>query len=488
MEGQHQEAVECAQKLRQTGQVWLQQPVFAAILNVWEASSLTVLNKYREAREKFDAAIATISAITEQSQEAAEPSSRWYVKAALALAYRWRGYLNRETGFISQAVDDYRRAVALWRQVEMRAELAATLNEMAHALSEEGYWEDARSLAEEALTIRRWLGPRLMVSLSLRTLADIYLHDGDYDFAITYAKRALSIARAMSARRTTGRALVTLAEALRRSIVTLTLPADCIARLREAYACASEAAEIFKSMEEPALQVSALIEMGCAQRDWATLRRQYPDPADNTELLITGSYQALEQAAQVSPILYRRLDALVNIGWLWFYSQRDELYQQAVAAIRQVIPPEFYFDKNTGWPSVAREHIQCMVWMQLGKFYVLQGHFAFRSYARCHGDRLTDEARKYLLEAVEHYTLGLQYSSLYSDAHPTIRNAKDQIYERLSKLPRDHLKMITDKVAELEAEYKLGDAASWRSGSTQAFQPGKSTMWNFIMRRALWYV
>jgi len=442
-----------------------------AILSVWEAYALSFRGQeddLYQARDRLNRVIEDLRRREPLYESAPESAHTWRARAIKAFAYRVRAYLNRVQGLMEMAVDDYREAAKLWRLVNIQIELAQTLNDMGFALAETGRFKDAHDLVQDALALRRRLGPRGPVGRSLNTLAHIHLRWSNYDKAQQYALQALRLYRALEYRRGEGLALTALAEAKRRKSGTADVPGPTgkVQLLREARDHAREAFEIFDELQERSRQVEALIEVGCAYRDWVKVRQAHPDPADDIERLASEGEKTLRRAAQLAgqTILYRQVDALVNLAWLGFFWGRLELVTEVSSQIKQVVPAGYFLDPSTGKPPIKREQAQVTLWPQLGKLQVLLGNCAFQRYER------TGEIQE--LEEVGHkYTLGLAYNRLYGEDFRDMNRGKDEIYERVKRMHEPELRAVAAGVATAEREYHLG----------------RSTMRELLEYRALWY-
>jgi hypothetical protein len=482
--GEYEGALAAANALRQSGarRAAIRTPINEAALNAWEAYALIYLGgeaNLNLAWQKLDVAIESLSASTASTTREMSEAQLWRARAALAFAYRVRGYLKRSRGFMQGAVGDYSLATALWREVNVQIELATALNDMGFAMAELGYWTDARALVNEAFEIRTRFGYRSLAGLSRNTLALIDLREGNYITAIERAERALLLFRALGDERGVGLALIALAEAQRRYSGTPLVP-DLEVKvdyLREARDYAREALAIFERRGETIRQVETLIEEGCACRDWVRVRRERPSPRDNIERLITEGDHALRRAAKLAgaAILYRQVDALVNLAWLGFFGGRDDLLDEAARAAEAAIPAEYRINKGSGKPDVPMDQAQVLLWPQLGKLHTLYGHQAHARYLEAKRTSGTGLLASPLLDVAHHYTLGLEYSALYGEDYRDIRRAKDEIHDRLKSLQRDfgfkEVKTIARQVNEVEREFNLRE----------------SVMRRFLKRRALWY-
>lgn len=454
-------------------------PPAEAVLSTWEANALVYLGgpaNLDRAREKLSAVIDDMNRYLASGVDTTMPARAWRARATLALAYRIRGYLRRVRGLMREAVEDYQQAARLWREVKIKIELASTLNNMAFAMAELGYYGDARALALDALNLQRELGPRAPVALCLNTLALIDTREGNYKSAIELADQALLLSRALASPRGIGMALTALSEAERRLSTTGLVPDidEKVRLLRQAREHAEEALEIFNQLGESSRQVDALIEIGCACRDWVALRRDQPGMRDDLGRLIKRGAEALRRAADTASeaILYRKVDALVNLAWLGFYADQDDLLDSAAREAEDAIPPEYDVDPATGRPAIAPDQAQQLLWPQLGKLRTLYGHRAFQHYQAIRHTADRQLAEQALGEAAGFYVWSLQYNAMYGEDYRDIRRARDEIYERIKVLMPDELRVIARKVRDVEEDNHL--------------QP-VSEIQQFLKRRALWY-
>lgn len=392
----------------------------------------------------------------------------WFARVTLGIAYRRRGLMYRLGGLMQAAIADYQRAARLLRQVDLRIELAITLNDMGYAMAELGNWADARALIKDALDLRRYLGPRGPVALSLNTLSLINTREGNQDSAIDYACSALAVSRATGNRYATALALNALAEAQRRKASTLEMAKvdERITLLQKARANAREALEIFTRIGDGNRQVDALIEIGCADRDWVKFRKSSASLLDDIEKLIQEGAEALREAAQKAgtAILYRKVDALVNLAWLGYFSDRHALIDEAERGTKESIPAEYFFDRTLGRPQLAPENAQLSIWPQIGKLHVVHGMVAFDQFKLIEkkpGVQFADRLPP-LLEATDHFLWGLEYSILFAEDYQGMRKAKDDIYERLKVLQDSFLVAIAQQVKAVEQRNNIKESEMQR--------------------------
>lgn len=393
----------------------------------------------------------------------------WHKKATYALAHRVHGYLKRVQGLMKDAVVEYQKSASTLREIDLRIEMATTLNDMGFAQAELGNWYDARANVKFALDLRRELGPRIPVALSLNTLAAIDVREGQYLSSKENSERALSIFRVFSHERGIAMALTTLSEALRSLAGATPLLSDeeRIRLLREARDHAREANSLFIQSGEAARQVEALIELGCSCRDWIRWLKKSSRPGDSPERLSSESKQAFDQAADLAGkngLTYRHVDALVNLAWLEYYLLDEKEPVNKNNAVWKVIE-----QAETAFPEEVEMEKQPQVWAQKGKLYALKGHLAYREF---------DQKRKYepkgisqeiggvLMYMGENYASSLDYSSRFALDNQDIRQTKDGISERLKLLNSAEMRVVCNKI--------------------QSLYPQGSVIQTFMTNRALW--
>lgn len=451
-----------------------------SIFDGWKAFSLIMLGDTENlvsARILLDKGIALLTTVVNENL----PEVRlWRGKAVLAFCYRVRGYLNRIQGNISSSVSDYRMAARLWRDLNFQIELGRTLNDLGFALSELGRNRDARALVSEAFAILEGLGQYTLAGLSVNTLAMIDIKQGDYRNARESAEKSHTIFRSLQYQRGIGLALIARAEATRRYSATAEVTLnERVERLRNAREYANEAVTIFEETHsEKDRLVEALIEVGCACRDWERLQRENPSLVETTDGLKEESKAALERAAEVAgaAIIHRHLDALVNLAWLAYYTDDPYLLESTTKRVENTTRKDYsnyYIDPEQGSPSVDHSTAQRLIWPQIGKLYTLHG---FRILKQITG--MTDampEREVYLRDSIRLLALGLEHSVLYSDNYQGLNQAKDQTCSAVQRLNLSDLPKVSDILKEFERDYSL----------KRVKEDGTSVMRDFLESRAL---
>ncbi len=450
-------------------------PYLLAAAQVWTASLHIMRGKKEDLIEAEDHLQAAYALLPREEVFApfADPiypdTLLWYKKAIFALAHRVNGYLRRVQGLMKPAVEEYQKAAIILREIDLRKEMATVMNDMGFAQAELGEWHDGRSNVIDALRLGRELGSRVPVALSLNTLAAIDVREGQYTSARENSERALSIFRVFSYERGIGMALVTQAEAMRRNAGSAPLlrSEERLELLRRARDDAREANSLFDKLGESPRRVEALIEIGCACRDWAWQLKVSPRGGDNPARIAKESEDMLTQAAsiaEVNGLVYRHVDALVNLAWLKFYLLQDDEEvlgnHPLSAAIKKA---------EDAFPKEAEMDKQPQVWAQRGKLNALKGHLAFRQFVQQRQKEpkgISEELKRMLEQIAENYARSLDFSNRFAQDYQGIRQAKDGMFARLRRLNAAEMRLICSKIWSL--------------------YPKGSVIQTFLTNRALW--
>lgn len=471
VEEDYERALTEAANLRQQADAALQDDLNAAILNTWEAYALIYLGRDLDKAENM---LGEAIAGATQHLTAPNPTRAWRAKAILAFASRVRGYLYDGQERLDKAEEDYKRAVPLWREINLQIELATTLKDLAYSLGLKGEFDPSRRLVWDALDLYRNLASIGNVGLALNAQALIRLMDGDYQEAIEGSRRAWRLGQAIGNRRLQGLAGLALAEALRRSVGPGTLPPlpRKLEVLEEALGYAQEALRQMELTGERAYIIQAHIELGCNRRNLVHLCSEHPE-LGKTEAEIEAYKRESadwlrEAAAQAAKIgnTGLQLDALVNLGWLGYFARDEGLIAEATWAVRQAAAA-LYPDPQAAHPRLtdANRHF-ISHWEQIGKHYTMRGGIAYRAFQAAPA-----QGKDHLVEAGRLWTYALFFNSLKGTNYDHYRRAKDFIYQRLRSLNKDELTHVAHGVIEAENDLE---------------QKGSSLMRAFLQESFLW--
>ncbi len=357
-------------------------------------------------------------------------------KVLLAQAYFALGYLLRAQGRYQAAAENYRSALPLWRELKREADHAEVLNNLGFAQAEAGKFLRALRYTQDGLDMRVKLSYRYPIALSLNTLGLVEVKNDQPHRGRVHCEQALAIFRDLEMPRGIGLALTALAEAHRRraELENLYSVEQRIADLSEASKHAQQAVDIFRrQVSEPLRLVDALIELGCAYRNWALLIS--PTEAGHDlirEGLISRAKTALEEAAEAAGSTFnsRQVDAFVNLASLYYRAGcEDERVEESLRSAEAVIPQGYCIFEGKGLPHV--EDPITPLWVQLSKIHTLRGEMAMRDYNKAAPPGTRPVRDEGLLSRVsEHFTLSLAYAELFADDYRELRRAKDTIYRQ----------------------------------------------------------
>lgn len=398
------------------------------------------------AEEKLKNAIRTLKALNVSDFNA------WRCGVTLAEAWNNLGYLYRTMGRYEDAVAAYREAVAIWRRMEdeetegtrkfgLRAQHANVLNNMAWALAWTGQFEQALRTCQDALEMRRELGPKGPVAFSLNTFGLIQTKADQPHRAERACQEALNIFSRLEQPRGFGLALTALSEARRRKaeLEALYSVKEQQTLLDKAVEYAEKAEEIFKEkIKESAQRAQALIELGCAHRDFVKISSG--DERKNRKNL---GEDALKKAMGVAKVdgnlLHLAIDAEVNLAWLYHYAEDDEAAKQTAESARMSACEELGLGE-TEIPEKGKSLAQSFLLVQLGKIELLMGEIACKE--------------KDFVSAGEHFTASLAYDERYAPDFRDMRRGLDKMYKSLKGLNAEEFQQVLKGVNQATTKYK----------------------------------
>lgn len=164
----------------------------------------------------------------------AEPHAQAFMHLSAGLA-QWL------SGRMQQAVDDFTRALACYRQVGNQEGEAAVLNNLGGVLAELGQLGDALDCRRQALQLRRRSGPPGRQAMALIGLATVLWEQGNLASALEHLRQALELERQMSDRIGEAIALNNMALVL----VDLGQPQEALACLKTALPAIRDAGDQF---------------------------------------------------------------------------------------------------------------------------------------------------------------------------------------------------------------------------------------------------
>jgi tetratricopeptide (TPR) repeat protein len=444
-------------------------------LNVWEAY-LRSLSRKQDASKELREAIEELETFEKKINP--EQSIRW--AAILAYANNSLGYALRLKGQFYGAMKSYEKAISLWRKTRINAEQATTLTNLAYVEAEVGDFLTAKEKAQDSLQLREKLGQQLPIIYVRNTLAHIAIRQHNFEEALQYSNHAVNVADSLQSLRALGLALTARAETYRRLAHSEKYYAQKRMRyLLKALNDAKGAIEIFTTIKE---LVESEIELGCAYRDLARFERGPKlRVTDKVREFTKSSEEALTKASELaksSDVLYRQIDALFNLAWLYYYVVENEKALEVLNRTEVLIPsvnritPAQSANPGTegGLPRLHPDDVVLPYFAQLGKAYILRGQLDFSKFEHPVPGQNRQDALK---QSIRAYTLALEYGSLVVTSGKTetsktvllsgmvyrdMARGMDRVYERVRTLNEDEIQMMVAEIEATEKEFGLGES------------------------------
>ncbi len=451
--GQYNLALKQIERFRITCSDLLEEGSFADLsLKIWESWALTFGGRdYQKARGILESVLESLKHGLTDALEI--EFDEWRSNLLMAYAQDVIGYMYRSQGNFIRAVYYYQNNLRLWKKLNIRSELANTLNNLSWALAEVGDFQSSIVYCEDGLILRRQLGHRYPIALSLNTLGLIETRSGQPERARFRCEQALAIIRDLEQPRGIGLACTALAESLRRmtnvsDLLTIEQALDNL-KLAEQYAL--EAVEIFKNNVKERLRlVEAYIELGCDYRE--TARRKNAKHDDSTEFVRKGE-QAFDLAVANSDaeFAYRGVDALVNKAWMYYYVDNFEKAGELVNSVLGMIQPQYLFT-NERAPIHEEEQVP-WYWVQLGKAYLLLGNISFKRYEQAHNLGDNEEMVRELKNLGGYWTLSLAYDAQFGKDFRDVKSGRKTMYNCLyNRNPQEWI-WVREGIESIKKEY-----------------------------------
>jgi tetratricopeptide (TPR) repeat protein len=451
--------------------------ILRAVERLW-AVELDLLQANMEIYLGYAKATEVLDRLIEEVQGL--PGESWHKNLLLAQAYNLRGYAYRQEGSYYRAVENYGQAITLWRQMEygeeettirqfLQAQHANTLNNSSWAYSYVGKMGRAIRLAKDALEMRIRLGTFAPIAKSLNTLGRIHVRNDQPLIGQRLCAKALKIFSDFELQRGQGLAGVGFAEALRRSSLSpyLYTPDEQEALLDQSAQLGEQAAHDFKELNESGNYVEALIETGCAYREFARIQRENGLKTLEIKNKSEGYLRSAMKNASAANLEYSRIDAEIDLAWLYFYmgdyeNAREEA-EQAIDSMGECV--------QIGEEEIENEASDCTIWQPLlGKAHLLLGEIDAEKAEIAHKNEDTGSERDTILKSAgEHYTMALAYDRMYAEDFRDLRRAKDTIYRRVNAFGEQRMHHLLAGVRNAEREGVTGKLTLMRELLSEYF-------------------
>ncbi len=427
----------------------------AGLLTAWSELLLYKSADEKDIRPKLEEAITLLTVDRNWNED-----ERWWRARILGRAYNNLGYMHRRAFRLFQAVRYYNTAIHHYRQADLKAEMADSLNNAAYAYSLVGDISRADKLIDDALELRRGLGKRLPLALSLNTCARVHRQADEPHRARALSEEALQIFRDVEDLRGIGMSAQALGQIYRdlgklerRGVYK---PEDAVEHFRKAQMYLEEALRIYGSekskVHDPQEAVITTLELAALERDRGILAQKI-GKEDQALSHYDKAMEQLEQCLAMNGGRWPLLAADCLEDKADIYIKRNQL-TQAEATIRQaeaVIPSEYHLTLGYGFTKIV-EPIAGF-WSMLGKLRLQRAKLTLRPVPDL--TTLTEEEEDILLEAMEQYALAIAYFWQFSKARRLHEETISEIYRLLKVYKLERLQKVRERVTKVAAEYHV---------------------------------
>ena len=428
-------------------------PLFwAHLLTSYGEASLFYGAPEAQARRILEKAITLLEAITYS-----EELKQWWRIRILGRAHNRLGYLYWVARRYGLSNDYNHTALHYYRQLDIRDEMAETLNNAAYVYALLGDFSRAEKWIDDALELRRALGQAYPLALTLNTRGRIHLLAGEPHQALPRCQEALGICQQLEDWRGQGLACnalgsmyCTLGNLNRLGVYKFDQALDFY---KEAEGALRKAVHIF-SVEAPerVRLVEAHDELGSVYRDWAILLQgvgREAEAAQQFEQALEEFERALGVAGDDWPV--DRADTHEDMADVFALQGQLNQAEEHLGKAEALVPTEYRLVEGQGFRDIS-EPVEGF-WQLMGKIHIARGH---NISAPIRGlESLTDEQESMLLDAVEQYALAVAYFLKYSPHLRLHREAFRAVYERLKKYRLERLEKAEKRVLEVANRFKV---------------------------------
>jgi tetratricopeptide (TPR) repeat protein len=392
--------------------------------------------------------------------EAEDGYRRWWQVRVLGRAYNRLGYAYRLARRYRLALDYNRVALHHYRQLDIREEMAETLNNAAFIYALLGDISTAEMWIDDALALRRALRQGYPLALSLNTRGLIHLLAGEPNKALPRCQEALRICRELEdwrgqglAQNALGRIYCALGNLSRQGVYDFDQAVGFYQQAEDAF---TQAVPIFgdrgKAPERVRL-VEAYNERGDVYRDWGILlwdagRKEEAD--QKFEQALEDYKRSLEGAGEDWPVI--RADAYEDTADFCIRTGEPERAEEYLREAEALVPGEYRLVEGQGFREV--EGPVEGFWQVMGKVCLARGRIVFAPLRGLEGP-LSDEQMTALLDAVEQYALAVAYFLQYSRELRLHQGAFGAIYESLKRYGIPRLEKAREQVSSVAERYAV---------------------------------
>ena len=433
--------------------------LYQAEIRLGAAGALNLLSKGLEAEEKLSEALVLL-----ESTRGQRNYTRWRRGRLIGQAHNRLGYIYRISQRYSASVEEYQKAVALFRKLDIKDEQANTLNNLAYVRSVRGEVYSAKNLVEDAQGLREELGQIYPLAFSLMTTGAVYTVADDPESAVPRFEQASAIFSDMNNARGLGMAYTGLGRTKRKLGAKQTREQNLYYSFeqlqqifRESESLLQKAYNIFGGdsplVSEPYRLWEVLNEMGSLYTDWAALLRQYrqKDIIDAKFRLSIDYQKRAVNLARHSKLTLQLLDSYDDLAQTYADWGKLDQAQNYLDKAYESVPKEYKLAVGQGFGKILLPVDG--YWLVMGKYHLQQ---AIWSFAKTERAKMTSiEKDRLLIDAVRNFALATAYFQRFSPQHPYMDVTMRAMYKRFKTLNIDRLEKLRREVQSVARQYRV---------------------------------
>jgi len=437
----------------------------AALLTIMGEAMLNLSMDKEATLKVLNTAIAFLDEESEQYDSLRD--EYWRRARILGRAYNNKAFVYRLYHQYSTAVEPFRQAIALYRQVDIRDEMADSINNLALVYANLGALDEAEALADDGRDLRERLAQRYPLGLSYNTLGAVNVAAQHPHQARGLSEQALGLFSSVSGILNTG---IGFERGQAYARFTLGKAYRGLAHLADNYVYTTDETKghfktgrsyLRKSIDyfdgsNSNYEIEAKAELGRLYRDWmkTDLRTGNSESAqERKDLAMMYFEQALVLCEQRGLIdeTANLLEDIARLHWAWKDKKATEEYLDMAEA---KIPSDYKPELTTGFAKVP-EPVNPL-WVALGKIYLLRAELIFNPDD--HVGPLTDSEIEVLLQSMEYRLLAVacfEHYSPFAGGDARMKETRKAMYNSLKRYGVPRLEKIRAKMEEVSTAYDI---------------------------------
>ncbi len=415
-QGEHQRAIEIAQRIEES-QMLQGDPLYAAALTIVWAEAAVYVSGEEPVEGKLQEALAALEAWNPKGEN--DPRS-WWRSRLLGRARNNLGYYYWVLGQNKRAMAEYRRAIWHFHEADIKDERAATLTNLGFIYVQLGLAIEAEATLRDAISLRK-SGPPVPLALSLNTLGLAYTYDDRPGQGARCCEEALKIFEDLQHLRGQGLAHLALGLTHRKHgeewKEELCSPEEAEGFFKTAQEHLEQAKDIFAGqVQEPVRLWEAHNELGSLSCDWSWLLACHPEMGSAQEKYRRAfdSLEASIQVAEGQKDLERQLaDSYDDLSQVYSDMGNERTCEEYVERVLDLIPKEYWLTSE-GFAHAPEWPVEDW-WQLLGKVHLGRAVRSIKQVVDRPNETLNAEEKEQLLDrAAEEYAAAVAYFQQYS--------------------------------------------------------------------------